>query len=327
MIIPSDAPLISVAPPCDALLPDPRADEGRLSFAGRPGGVAVGPDGAVWVSDPLAGIIWQVVDGQLTPVVGRSRSRGNLTTAQSLELLTPSGIAFGLDGTLYVADPSGQRVRAVASDGLVRVVAGGANGYRDGPGPDAQFRFPSDVAVDVDGALYVADTGNDRIRHITPEGNVTTLAGSIYDYGDGLGPQGRFRRPGALDVDADGTCYVADTGNNAVRAITPDGKVFTLAGSPPGGDRDGCGAGVGMRWPTGIVVGPGGDVWIADHGNGAVRCIDVATGVSQTVLRLDGLRWPVSLAGREDGGVVVAVAELPDLYAPRAAILMLDAPR
>lgn len=327
MTIPSDAPRISIAPPCDASLPDPRAEEGRPSFTGRPGGVAVRSDGTVRVSDPLAGVIWQVVDGQMTPVVGRSRSRGNPTTAQTLKLLTPSGIAFGPDGTLYVADPSGQRVCAVAPDGLVRVVAGGANGYRDGPGPDAHFRFPSDVAVDAEGTCYVADTGNDRLRRITPDGNVTTLAGSIYDYGDGPGPQGRFRRPGALDVDVDGTCYVADTGNNAVRAITPEGEVFTLAGSPPGGDRDGSGADVGLRWPTGIAIGPRGVVWIADHGNGAVRCIDVATGASQTVLRLDGLRWPMSVARREDGSVVVAVAELPDVYAPRAAIIVIGAPQ
>ena len=295
----------------------------ELSFRGRPGGVAVAFDDTVWISDPVAGIIWQVADGQMIPVVRRSRNGNDPVPAQTVQLLTPSGVAFGPDGTLYVADPSGHRVCAVTPDGLVRVVAGGANGYHDGRGEDAQFRYPSDVAIDVNGLLYVADAGNDRIRRVTPDGNVTTLAGSIYDYGDGRGPHGRFRRPGALDVDADGICYVADTGNNAVRAITPEGNVFTPAGSPPGGDHDGIGAGVGLRWPTGITVGSRGDVWVADHGNGAVRHIDVVAGVSETVLRLAGPRWPVSLARRDDGSVVVAVAELVDIAAPRGTLLVI----
>jgi sugar lactone lactonase YvrE len=297
--------------------------EAELSFRGQPGGVAVGDDGTVWVSDPLAGIIWQVADGRMIPVVGRPERGVDPPKVQSMRLLAPSGIAFSQDGTMYVADPSGHRVCAVAPDGLVRVLAGGANGYRDGLGADAQFRYPSDVAADTEGTLYVADTGNDRIRRITPDGNVTTLAGSIYDFGDGRGPHGRFRRPGALDVDADGICYVADTGNNAVRVIAPDGDVATLAGSPPDGDQDGTGADVGLRWPTGIVVGPRGDVWVADHGNGAVRHIDVRTGASETVLRLDGPRWPVSLAGRDDGSIAVAVAELPDVDAPRGTLLVI----
>jgi len=297
--------------------------EAQLSFSGRPGGVAIASDGTVWISGPLGGTIWQVQDGQMIPMVGPSRSGDDPASAQTVRLLAPSGIAFGPDGTLYVADPSGQQVCAVTPDGLIRLVAGGANGYRDGLGENAQFRYPSDVAADANGTVYVADTGNDRIRRITPDGNVTTLAGSIYDFGDGRGPHGRFRRPGALDVDADGICYVADTGNNAVRVITPDGDVATLVGSPPGGDHDGTSADVGLRWPTGIAVGPRGDVWVADHGNGAVRRIDVGTGASETVLRLDGPRWPVSLAGRDDGSIAVAVAELPDVHAPRGTLLVI----
>jgi len=139
---------------------------------------------------------------------------------------------------------------------------------------------------------------------------VATLAGSIYDYGDGQGQDGRFRQPLALDVDADGTCYVADTGNNAVRRVTAGGEVTTVAGSPPGGDADGVGAEVGLRWPGGIVVGHDGRLWVADYGNGAIRLIE-RTGPSTTTLRLDGRRWPVALALAPDGAVVVA-AEVVD---------------
>ncbi len=324
MTVLSDAPPTadSAPRPSDSA---PGADQ-EHSFRGRPGGVAIASDGTVWISGPLGGTIWQVQDGQMIPVIGPSRSRDDPASAQTVRLLAPSGIAFGPDGTLYVADPSGQQVCAVTPDGLIRLVAGGANGYRDGLGADAQFRYPSDVAADANGTVYVADTGNDRIRRITPDGNVTTVAGSIYDYGDGRGPHGRFRRPGALDVGVDGTCYVADTGNNAVRAIAPDGDVSTLAGSPPGGDHDGTGADVGLRWPTGIVAGPRGDVWVADHGNSAVRRIDVVTATSYTVLRLDGPRWPMSVARFKDGSAVVTIAELPNAHAPQATILVIDAP-
>jgi sugar lactone lactonase YvrE len=299
--------------------------ETELSFRGRPGVVAVASDGTVLVSDPLGATIWQVTDGQMTPAVERSRNGVNPANVQPVRPLTPSGIAFGPDGTLYVADPSGQRVCAVAPGGLVRVVAGGANGYRDGPGAGAQFRYPSNVAIAADGTLHVADTGNDRIRRITPDGNVTTLAGSIYDYGDGRGSHGRFRRRGVLRIDAHGTCYVAGAGNNVVRAISPDGDVVTRVGSPPGGDHDGAGADVGLRWPSGISVGSRGGVWVADHGNGAVRRIDTTTGVSETALRLDGPRWPTSVARYADDTVVVASAELLDVHAPHAVILVIAA--
>src|SRR5665213_3594525 len=248
--------------------------EAKLPFRGRPGGMAVASDGTVLVSDPLGGTIWQVTDGQMTPVVERSPNGVNPASVPPVRPLTPSGIAFGSDGTLYVADPSGQRVCAVAPDGLVRVVAGGANGYRDGPGTGAQFRYPSDVAIT-----------------------------------------------------ADDTLHVADTGNNAVRAISPDGDVVTLVGSPPGGDHDGAGADVGLRWPTGIAVGSCGDVWVADHGNGAVRRIDTTTGASETALRLDGPRWPTSVARHADDSVVVAITEQFDVHTPQAIILVIPAPR
>ena len=106
--------------------------EVQLSFRGRPGGVAIGSGGTKWVSEPLGGTIWQMTDRQMVPVVERPRNGTDLVPTQTVRLLSPSGIAYGPDGTLYVADPSENRVCSVAPDGLVRVVAGGANGYRDG---------------------------------------------------------------------------------------------------------------------------------------------------------------------------------------------------
>lgn len=287
---------------------DGREVEGFF-FAGRPGGLAVGLDGTVFVSDTASGTIWRLAPGgdgadAAGPIDEVQRGIGR-------QMLTPAGLALGPDGTLFVADTTGHRVWAVSPEGGLRPVAGSVYGYGDGPGAEARFRFPADVAVGPDGTCYVADTGNDRIRTISPEGRVETLAGSNYDHGDGRGPAARFRRPTALDVDAAGTCYVADTGNHAIRRISPEGEVATLAGAPPGGDADGVGAEVGLHWPSALALGPGGFLWVADYGNGALRRIGV-TGESTTRLRLEGRRWPVAVALAPDGGVLVAIAALDE---------------
>jgi len=201
----------------------------------------------------------------------------------------------------------------------------GANGYRDGPGTEAMFRYPLDVALAADGTCYVADTGNDCIRAIYSDGMVATIARSNYDFGDGYGPDARFRRPAALDVDDEGVCWVADTGKNAIGRVTPDGVVTTLAGEPPGGDQDVSGRCVGLRWPMGITVKPDGSVWVADHGNGALRHI-TATGETTTRLRLSGLCWPVAVARSGDGSVAVAGSALDDGRVPEACVMGVSNP-
>ena len=225
------------------------------------------------------------------------------------------------DGSLYVADPSGHRVCAVTPEGETRTVAGGANGYRDGSAVEALFRYPHDVSLAPDGSCYVADTGNDRIRRIAPDGTVTTVAGSIYDYGDGQGTDAHFRRPTALEVGPDGTCYVADTGNNTIRRIDLNGTVTTVAGALPGGDADGAGRDVGLRWPTGIAVGPDGTIWIADHGNGVIRRLG-SNRESRFVYSFSGRTWPVSVAWHSNGTLVVSGVALHDLRRPEAWLLM-----
>ena len=287
---------------------EPACGDGAFVFQGRPAGLAVAPGGTRFVSGTASRTIWRT-DRDGTPAVAFAAA-GGMGEATGRTLLGPAGLAVAPGGTLFVADTTGHRVWAIAPTGDRRVVAGSVYGYRDGPSGEALFRYPTDVAIGPDGTCYVADGGNHRIRTISPEGVVATLAGSIYDYGDGRGPDGRFRQPLALDVDADGTCYVADTGNNAVRRVTPDGEVTTLAGSPPGGATDGVGAEVGLRWPTSIALGHDGELWVADYGNGALRRID-PTGASRTVLRLSGRRWPVAVALAPDGEVLLA-AEMVD---------------
>ena len=290
-------------------------DRVLFTFPGTPGGLAVGDRGAVlYVSDSLSGSIWRIslrgaAPLDVRPVALRPGQDG------SRSLAGPAGLALAPDGVLYVAEPGRHRIVAVSPGGAPRVIAGAANGYRDAWGPEARFRFPGDVAVAGDGTCYVADTGNDCIRRIAPDGTVTTLAGSSYDYGDGHGPHARFRRPAALDVGPDGMVYVADTGNNAIRCVTPDGDVTTLAGAPPGGDGEGAGRHVGLLWPTGVALGAGGATWVADHGHAAVRTID-QRGQSATRLRLGGPPWPIAVATVDVATAAVAGSGLDDSLTP-----------
>ncbi|TAN31014.1 hypothetical protein EPN29_14165 [bacterium] len=303
----------------------PKQGSGRLvfSFPGRPGGIASSGENSLIVSDFSSGDIWQI-DLERVGAIFRLVPAGIDGKGQfHQDIATPAGLAFAFDGSIYLADSARHRISAVSPDGSFRVVAGGANGYRDGPAGEAMFSFPLDVALASDGSCYVADSGNDRIRLISPDGYVTTLAGSIYDYGDGCGPDARLRRPGALEFNSLGTCYVADTGNNVIRGITPDGQVTTFAGDSLGGDQDGKGPEAGMRWPTGIAVGSDDSVWVADHGNGAVRRI-TADGASATVLRLHGRRWPTAVAAVSDSKVAIAYVAFDQITRPQAHLMILD---
>lgn len=149
----------------------------------------------------------------------------------------PNALAVGPDGALYVADSRNHRIRKIARDGQVTTVAGGGEpdgggGRADGAASGvARFQFPSGVAVDPDGVIYVADTGNHRICRIH-EGQVTTLAGGLEGKADGQGAAARFSSPAALALDGD-ALWVADLGNQAVRKLDASGRVATAAAVPP----------------------------------------------------------------------------------------------
>ena len=234
--------------------------------------------------------------------------------------MAPTGSAIAADDSSVGGGSDGNWLGPRPTPGALCLLAGGATGGLDGRAATALFRFPADVAFAADGRCYVADAVNDRIRVIAPDGTVATLAGSSYGYGDGRGTAARFRRPSALAVAADGRCYVADTGNHAIRRVDADGTVTTLAGSPLGGDRDGCGRDVGLRWPTGLAIGPDGAIVVADHGNGAVKRIE-ASGRCTTLCRLDAGRLPTAVTHKAGGTVIVAGVARAGGHATEAFLL------
>jgi len=225
----------------------------------------------------------------------------------------PYGLALNTQGLLYVADAGdNNRIRVVQPDGSVSTLAGSSEGFADGAGSAARFHTPSGLALDAAGNLYVADTGNHAIRKVSPEGQVSTLAGTgTAGYRDGPGAQAQFNGPIGVAVDAAGRVLVADTYNDRIRAITPDGQVITLAGGDLPGDADGPADLARFDTPCAIAVDAQGQVWIADTRNDALRRLDVQGNVT-TVARPDPhddqawLRRPVSLVVQPDGTLLVA---------------------
>jgi streptogramin lyase len=222
----------------------------------------------------------------------------------------PFGMAVDSAGNVYVADSDNHTIRKVTPAGAATTLAGlAANpGSTDGAGNTARFDTPSGVTRDSVGNLYVADTGNDTIRKITPAGVVSTFAGLAGSAGsdDGTSSSARFNLPSGVIVDGAGNLYVADTGNDTIRKITPAGVVTTLAGlAGSAGSDDGKGSAARFRNPTSVTVDDDrGNVYVADSGNQTIRKITATADVST----LAGLAGNI---GTDDGIGSSARFDLP----------------
>jgi len=171
-----------------------------------------------------------------------------------------------------------QSLPPTQSEIIVTTFAGmiGGSGSVDGVGGQARFRLPNSVAVDGAGNVFVADTGNNTVRIIAPNGGVATFAGVSGDHGsfDGTGNKARFWAPFGIATDRSGNIFVADTANNTIRKITSAGVVTTLAGQAgQPGNNDGFGQSARFRNPWSVAVDSQGNVFVADMSNDAIRKI------------------------------------------------------
>ncbi len=186
----------------------------------------------------------------------------------------PHGIAMDNEGNAYVVDRFGHKVRKYSQDGNVTTLAGsGIIGDSDGVGLNATFNEPWGVCVGNDGNIYVADTRNNLIRKITPEGEVTTIAGTgNFGSTNGAAMNATFGNPTGLEMDDDGNLYIADHLTHVIRKITPAGFVSTVAGvggSP--GFVDGNGTNALFNRPYGLTLDINGDILVADEWNHRIR--------------------------------------------------------
>jgi len=280
----------------------------------NPSGVAVDASGDVYVADTDNDIIRKVSpSGVVTTIAGLAGIGGFVDDVGSnARFQGPQGLAIDGAGNLYVADTSNHTIRKVVlSTGAVTTVAGlaGSAGSVDGAENSARFNFPSDVTVDGNENLYVADTDNHTIRAITPSGLVSTLAGLAGNSGgaDGTGSAVRFCSPSAVTVDASGNLFVADTENFTIRLIVAaTGKTSTLAGlAGTSGSTDGTGSAARFFQPVGVAVDSSGDLYVADTDNHTIRLgqLQLAPSIqtqpqSQTVTAGKTAQFSVTASGR-----------------------------
>jgi sugar lactone lactonase YvrE len=260
----------------------------------HPSSVAADAGGDLYVADTPNQVIRKIApDGTVTTLAGAAATPGSADgPGPAARFYNPGGVAVDASGNVYVADTYNDTIRRISASGQVTTLAGqaGSPGYQDGAGNAARFNSPNDLRVDAAGNVIVADTANHVIRRVAPDGTVSTVAGAAGVSGSADGPaaSARFFDPEGVAVAGDGTIYVADTGNDTIRKVAPDGTVSTLAGiAGASGAANGPGAYAQFDAPQGIAVDASGTVYVADTGNSAIRKI----GADGTVLTFAG---PVS---------------------------------
>jgi sugar lactone lactonase YvrE len=225
--------------------------------------------------------------GAVSTVAGSGRYNYAEGSATSAEFYSPNGIAVDAEGGIYLSDiynigsingvpttNTEARIRRITPAGTVSTLAGGAGGDADGKGPAAQFRGPEGLAIDASGTVYIAEFKGARIRKITPDGQVSTFAGTgVKGYLDGKGNVAQFNHPSGVAVDALGNVFVAEAGNHCIRKITPAGDVSTLAGTRMSGHRDGALTTAAFDEPSAIAIGKDGVLYIAEYHGNVIRTI------------------------------------------------------
>jgi DNA-binding beta-propeller fold protein YncE len=278
-----------------------------------PFGVAVDSKGNLVIADGGAGNRLRRItpQGNVETLAGSDEgfADGNALEAK---FNTPSGIAIDRYDNIYIADTSNHRIRKLDNKGRVTTIAGsGIAGYQDGVAAYAMFDGPIGVAVDEQGTLYVADTYNDRIRKITTEGLVTTVAGAgVAGYRDGGNTDAWFDTPCGIAVDGQGTLFIADTGNNAIRKVSAAGEVSTLAGNG-GGDSDWDSR---LSEPAGLVLTHDGFLFVSNQSHGRIQLITPEGEIKDFAGGNSGFADGLGREARFNGASGIAVDKQGNLY-------------
>ena len=251
----------------------------------------------------VSGTVVTVSETEITATVPAGAYTGNVTVI--------------IDGTMANDGPI---FTYEISETTVSTLAGSISGYIDGIGISAAFSSPWGIVRASNGDLYIADRGNHVIRKVTPDGDVTTFAGSgTAGFADGAGLSAQFNTPYGIDIDSDGNLYVADYSNHRIRKITPSGDVSTLAGSGSADYIDDVGSAAAFNGPLDLAVDTAGNVYVSDEQNNIIRQVApdgtvttfAGTGASGD---LDGIaseaqfRNPDGIAVDLDGNVLIGDA-------------------
>ena len=283
-----------------------------------PTAVAVDGHGNIYIADAGDDEIRKVApSGTITRVAGTGAecadpaSCGDGGPATAALLSSPDGLAVDRAGTLFIADAGDNEVRHVDARGTITTVAGDGSACSAAPAcgdggaaTNAQLTFPESVAVDSHGTLFIADNGDNELRRVSG-GDIARLAGTgaacaaAPNCGDGAGAtSAALNAPEGVAVDAGGTVYVADWGDNEVRAISRHGTISRLAGSgatcalPPACADTGAATGAQLNAPDGVAVDGSGDVYIGDTSDNEIRLVP---GVAANPARAHGAHGSLAL--------------------------------
>ena len=271
---------------------------GNAAEINNPGAVAVDSAGDIFIADAGNNRIREVnhATGLLTTVAGNGTAgySGDNGPATAAALKNPTSLVLDSAGDLFIADSGNNVIREVsASTGLITTVAGnGIAGYSgdNGPATAAELSAPAGIAVDSKGDLFIADTGDARIREvIAATGVITTVAGNGTTGYSGVNvpaTAAELSSPKGLALDSAGNLFIADSGNNRVREVSAStGLITTVAGNGTagyGGDNAAATA-AALRGITNIAVDSAGDIFIADSGNARIREVSASTHLITTV--------------------------------------------
>src|SRR4029077_16727646 len=252
-----------------------------------PSSVTIDAAGNMYIADQTNQSIRKVTtDGLIHTIAGAAGwpgFSGDGGPASAARLNSPTGAVLDGAGNILIADTGNARIRRIDTAGNIGTLAGNGNCGSAGDGgsaTSAQLCAPSGLAVDATGNLFVADTGNGRVRKVTPAGVISTFAGGgNTNPGDG-GPAtaAYLNQPAGIALDGGGNLYIAETGNNRVRKVTAAGIITTIAGNAtPGFSGDGGPAtSAQLNAPNAVAVDSGGNVFIADSVNNRIREVTAA---------------------------------------------------
>jgi len=237
-----------------------------------PTSLAFDSQNALLIADPPAALVWKLNSALLIAAAGNGFQTftGEGFSAVNSSLSLPSGVVAVPGGGFFIADTANHRVRRVNSGGAMLTVAGNERGGWSGDGValGSSLNAPTALVLDSAGSLYIADTGNDRVRKITSDGMLVTVAG-------GPGGSLTLNKPGGLAIDLNGNLWIADTGNHRILTLSKDGPLTIAAGTgAPGFSGDGADSQAAkLQSPQGLAADSLGNIYVADTGNNRIRIL------------------------------------------------------
>lgn len=237
--------------------------QGILAKFSFPNGIAIDSEGILFISEGGSSTIRRIsLTGFVRTHAGSFPSGFANGRTENAKFDGPRGMTVDASGNVFIVDMFNYKIRKISINGDVTTIAGSTRGFTDGQGLNSQFDLPTAVVSDGAGNLFVTDLGNHKIRKITPNGSVSTLAGSTQGFADGQGAAAKFNLTNGITIDSQGNLYVTDS--DKIRKISSTGLVTTLAGSTKG-FKDGIGTNAKFNSVHGITIDKQGNLFVTDN--------------------------------------------------------------